>query len=207
MNPYVLTKRRNLLITSLLLFLISYSGIELEHELSIASMKFAIQNTLVVYIMLWGIYTYFLIRFTHCLLDTENKDADEARELSTLLNPPWYKLRLHKDSNSYIGKIWYFLTFLATYVIQLFIFIGKSIFEKSFFDYLFPIIFTSLVGVASFYSPFMENKKGAASKLIGDFWCSAKSKSSNLLVPDYLKAFETFKINCNDESNSIKIEE
>jgi hypothetical protein len=54
MDTYTLTKRRNLLITSLLLFLISYSGIELWHNLSISSIKFSIQNTTVIYMMLWG---------------------------------------------------------------------------------------------------------------------------------------------------------
>ena len=207
MNTYTLTKRRNLLITSLLLFLISYSGIELGHNLSITSMKFTIQNTTVIYIMLWSIYAYFLIRFSHCLLDMENKDADEARELLTFFNPPLHELKSYERFDGYLGKIWRFFTFFATYMLQLVVFMGRSIFGKSFFEYLFPIIFAILVGVASYYSPFMESKKEAANKLVNSFWCSAKNKSYNLLLPDYLKRFETFKVNCTNENDGIGIAE
>jgi len=207
MDAYTLTKRRNLLITSLLLFLISFSGIELGHDLSISSIKFSIKETTVIYMMLWGMYGYFFIRFFHCLIDEENKDANDARDLLSLFSPPLYELTSYNSFGGYMSKIWHFFTFMLRYIEQLVFFTMKSLFGKSFLEYLFPILFALFVGTASYYSPFMESKKEATTKLIDNFWCSTKHKSYDMLLPDYLKRFETFNVDCNNKTNSIGIEE
>jgi len=207
MDTYTLTKRRNLLITSLLLFLISFSGIELGHDLSISSIKFSIKETTVIYMMLWGMYGYFFIRFFHCLIDTDNKDANDARDLLALFNPPLYELKSYDNFGGYMNKVWHFIIFIFQYLAQLIFFAGKSLFEKSFLEYLFPILFALFIGIASYYSPFMESKKEAAAKLIDNFWCGTKHKSYDILLPDYLKRFETFNFDCNNKTNSIGIEE
>ena len=48
----------------------------------------------------------------------------------------------------------------------------------------------------------MKSKKEATTKLIDNFWCGTKHKSYDLLLPDYLKRFETLNVNCNNTSNS-----
>ena len=153
MDTYTLTKRRNLLIISILLFLISFSGIELGHNISISSIKFFIKETTVIYIILWGMYVYFFIRFFHCLIDEENKDANDVRDLLSHFKLPLYELKLYDNFGGYINKIWHIIVFIFRYIEQLILFVGKSLLENLFLNiyflfylhYLLELLHTTLL--------------------------------------------------------------
>ena len=201
MDSYDLTKRRNLLITSIILFLVSFSEMELGNNISLTSgIKITIKDPIVIYIIIWGMYAYFFIRFFQCLIDRENKIANDARELLALFNPPLYELNSYDNFNGYTRKIRRLFIFFFVYIERLIILVIRSLFGKSFFEYLFPIIFALFVGVASCNSPFMKTKKADIYKLISDFWCGTKHTVYDLFLPDYFKNFENFRITCGNNN-------
>jgi len=197
MNTYDLIKRRNLLIISIILFLISFSEVELGNNVSFSfGIKISIKDPIVIYIIIWAMYIYFFIRFFQCLLDEENDNAKHARELVNLVVPPFYVHDSNLTYNTYIRKIRIVFIFIFTYIERLIIFIVRTLFGKSFLEYIFPLLFALFVGISSYYSPFMKTKKEYTHKLISEFWCSAKHKAYERFLPEYLKSFEIFMPSC-----------
>jgi len=151
------------------------------------------------------IFIYFFIRFGHCILDPYNKDADNAKGLFSLFIPPTYELQSisHYD-NGRFSILWRIIVFSTMYIFQLITFSMRSIFEKDFFEYIFPLLFALLIGVFSWNSAFMETKKPEAFKLINNFGCKVKQKSYDLILPASVKKFDFFTTNCNEHSSKIE---
>lgn len=205
MNTYFLTKRRNLLLSSILLFLVSFSGIEFGQNISFPSIKFSIKEPMVMYIILWMIFIYFFIRFGHCIWGPENKDADNAKGLFSLFVPPTYELygTSHYD-NGKLSVLWRIIVFSTVYLSQFIIFFMRSIFEKDFFEYIFPLLFALFIGIFSWNSAFIESKKPETFELINNFGCKVKQQSYDLILPDSVRKLDFFKTNCNEHSSKTE---
>ena len=56
-------QRRNLLLTSIVLFLINFAGIEIPNKLTIATNQYDISDPIIIYMFIWTILFYFLWRY------------------------------------------------------------------------------------------------------------------------------------------------
>ena len=52
-------QRRNLLLTSIVLFLINFAGIEIPDKLIIATNEYKIEDPIIIYMFMWTMLFYF----------------------------------------------------------------------------------------------------------------------------------------------------
>jgi len=201
MDTYILTKRRNLLLTSILLFLISFAGVDIQKDLSMTSLKLHIEDPIMIYMILWGLYFYFLIRFIQVLLDSDDEGASDARGLLSLLNPPWYLLKMDDHAIYTFGRLGRLIEFSVTTIFSFIMLIARSILEKDFFEYIFPILFAIIIGFLSYNSTFMEAKKIDFDKRIYNYTCKMKHQLHDIFIPEKLQNYELFDFNYSTKDN------
>ncbi len=76
MNEGFIRQRRNLMISSIGLFLVSIGGITLDKKISIMGAELQIANSLILYISIWGMYLYFFVRYFQYYLEVDDNLKD-----------------------------------------------------------------------------------------------------------------------------------
>lgn len=149
-------QRRNLLLTSMVVLLVSFAGIEIDNQLILLGTKFKVTDPIIIYMFLWFMLAYFFIRYIQYFLDLslEHKAyAASIEQYNTYASD--YKKRFSDYMRDFIDQ--------SIYLVRLFLsFLLHSIFRKNFSETLFPIIFAVLVTVLSFNTPFVKEKQGKA---------------------------------------------
>lgn len=77
MTEGLLRQRRNLMMTSLVIILLSYGGVSIE-EVGALGTKLVFQNKNSLYFGLWTIYSYFLFRYYQYLLEEPDLGISKA---------------------------------------------------------------------------------------------------------------------------------
>lgn len=144
MDEGIFRQRRNLMIISIVLFLISVGGISIDHEISILGAKLKIENPLVIYIIIWAMYAYFFIRYFQYYYDLDIKfkdywpnDYDDKSQ------------RIVYNTFSLRRFIFNIFLFVIKKFSQLIAFSYRVIAEKNFSDYFFPLVFALFAGWVS----------------------------------------------------------
>lgn len=161
MNEGFIRQRRNLMISSIGLFLVSIGGITLDKKMSLMGAELHIANSLILYISLWGMYIYFFVRYFQYYLEIDDNLKD-------------YWIKDHVDGSNIItnerfslfGGIANLIGYLFHKVLKVLSFLFHVIFKKNFSDYFFPIVFAAFVGWSSYNSSFTNQNKDAAKLFI-----------------------------------------
>ena len=69
-------QRRNLLLTSIVLFLINFAGIEIPNKLTIATNQYDISDPIIIYMFIWTILFYFLWRYMQFFFNLSQNHVD-----------------------------------------------------------------------------------------------------------------------------------
>lgn len=79
-------QRRNLLLTSIVLFLINFAGIEIPNKLVIATTEYKITDPIIIYMFIWLMLFYFLWRY----LQYYNELLSKHKEYNFFIYPTSY---------------------------------------------------------------------------------------------------------------------
>ncbi|MCK9336317.1 MAG: hypothetical protein M0P43_00670 [Arcobacteraceae bacterium] len=169
MNESFIRQRRNLLVTGIILFLISFAGIEIGENIEVFGNKFTIIDPIVIYICVWLMLCYFLVRYIPYFFDLEAEHRDYGLSLY-----PWGGFgKFHIDRPisifTIIALVWTTITFLFQNILGIVSFLFQSIFHKNFTETLFPLLFTLFVILTSYNAPLMEENKALAFSKINKF--------------------------------------
>ena len=146
MDEAFIRQRRNLLVTSLIVFLISYSGIELSNQVIIFGTKFNIQNPLVIYFTIWMMLFYFLLRYIQYFNELNSEDSF------------YYQPFSKNDKESYFTLFFNCIEYIFSNSFLMLRNIKKILLEKDFSERVFPIIFAIIIIIISFNSEFTQKK-------------------------------------------------
>ena len=197
MDEAFIRQRRNLLLTSIIVFLINFAGIEIAEQVTIFSTKFTVNNPIVIYISSWIILFYFLLRYIQYYNELNYDDKDYE-----LYYYPWND---YMSSNS-IKPIAFILTtikYIFENIFRLLAFFWSSIFHKNFTETLFPIVFAIFVILTSFYSPHLQEKKALAIEKTKEFTNIIIDKTYGNVVVLFNRKINTSKEVLNDYSYSL----
>ena len=169
MDESFIRQRRNLLVTGIILFLISFAGIEIDENLAIFGNKFTIIDPIVIYICVWLMLFYFLLRYIPYFFDLEAEHRDYGFSLY-----PWggfgdFHINRPISIFTIITLVWTTIDFILQNILGIVSSIFHSIFHKNFTETLFPILFTLFVILTSYNAPLMEEKKVLAFSKINKF--------------------------------------
>ncbi len=204
MSDGFIRQRRNLLLSSIILFLISYAGITIENNLILFGNKFIIQDPIVIYITIWVMIFYFLIRY----ISYYNELNNDLKEYD-FPNYPWhgnqesYFERKILSIHNFFQLFQLILLFFIHNSIQTINFLLQSISQKNFFETLFPILFAILIILLSYNAPFTIEKKQEAFNKISFFGNSIYEKSIGFVINDINDRIHNYKIDINDYSKDI----
>lgn len=184
MDESFIRQRRNLLITSIIVFLISFAGIKIEEKqtLTLLGTKFYVSEPITIYICIWFMLYYFLWRYWTYFLELDS----EHREYGFSIYP-WGGFReIYYEKYFSIGTIFSVIreTIVFTFhnLIGVLAFLMKSLFHKNFSETLLPLLFAIFVVISSFYSPFIEKKQELAVEKIYAFTDAVYSKTVGYLI-------------------------
>lgn len=192
MNEAFVRQRRNLLISSIIIFLISFAGIELD-KITLLGSEFKISDPIMIYIFLWLMQIYFFLRYIPFYVELDENHKDYG-----FYKYPWggfYEVYFEKNVSikSVIIIIWLTLVFLFQNIIGIFGFLFHTIFYKNFTENIFPILFAIFVFTSSFYAPFTKEKLPLAHDKINQL--------NNVIKEETYGQILTY---CNDEINQYK---
>ncbi len=154
-------QRRNLLLTSIVLFLINFAGIEIPNKLTIATNQYDISDPIIIYMFIWTILFYFLWRYMQFFFNLSQNHVDYGF-LNYSINHQEDDLFFNfKDINVYIFfvMIWRLIKFLINIFSKLFSIAISIIFHKNVTETLLPIVFAIFVIISSYNSTYYKNKE------------------------------------------------
>jgi hypothetical protein len=159
-------QRRNLLLTSIVLFLINFAGIEIPNKLIIATNEYKIADPIIIYMFIWTMLFYFLWRYFQYYneLLIKHKEYDFfIYPISSLHEELYFDF---KNINIFyvILFFWSILKILVVSFSNLISSIILSIFNKNITETLLPFIFAIFVILASIQTPYYKNKEIEISK-------------------------------------------
>jgi len=197
MNEAFIRQRRNLLLTSIIVFLINFAGIEIGEQTTIFGTRFTVNNPIVIYISSWIILFYFLLRYIQYYneLDFDDKDYE-------LYHYPWNDY-LSSNLKKPIALIWTTIKYIFENIVGLFPFFWSSIFRKNFTETFFPILFAIFVILTSFYSPHSQEKKALAIEKTKEFTNIIIDKTYGNIIIFFNKKINILKEILNDYSYSL----
>ena len=179
MDESFIRQRRNLLITSIIVFLISFAGIEIDNNLVLFGTKFKINDPLIIYISIWIMLFYFLLRYFQYYIELD----EEYREY----NFPSYPWKGFRDEHQYniLNIIWLTIVFVFMNIVGTFVFIMNSIIHKNFTETLLPLLFAIFVILISFQTPLVQKKYDEATAKIHVFKEKIYNKTIDKLIFQY----------------------
>ncbi len=161
-------QRRNLLLTSIVLFLINFAGIEIPNKLTIATNQYDISDPIIIYMFIWTILFYFLWRYMQFFFNLSQNHVDYGF-LNYSINHQEDDLFFNfKDINVYIFfvMIWRLIKFLINIFSKLFSIAISIIFHKNVTETLLPIVFAIFVIISSYNSTYYKNNRTRNNKEI-----------------------------------------
>jgi hypothetical protein len=197
MEEAFIRQRRNLLVTSTIVFLINFAGIEIGKQITLFGTKFTINNPIVIYISIWIILFYFLIRYIQYYneLDSDDKDYELSYYSWNSYDPVYF--------NKTISIIWTTIKYIFSNLFGLLPFLWSSIFHKNFTETFFPIAFALFVIITSFYAPHLQNKQNVALGKIKEFTDAISDKTYGQIVIYYNDIINDSKEISNDYYKNI----
>ena len=197
MKEAFIRQRRNLLLTSAIVFLINFAAIEIDKQIIFFGTKLTINNPIVIYISIWIILFYFLIRYIQYYneLDPNDKDYDLSYYPWNNYNPFY--------SNTIISFIWITIKYIVSNILGLLPFLLSSMFRKNFTETFFPIVFALFVIITSFYSPHLQNKQNVAIEKVKEFTSVISDKTYGQIVIYYDDRINDLKEILNDYYKNI----
>jgi hypothetical protein len=159
-------QRRNLLLTSIVLFLINFAGIEIPNKLIIATNEYKIADPIIIYMFIWTMLFYFLWRYFQYYneLLTKHKEYDFfIYPISSLPEELYFDF---KNINLFyvISFFWSIIKILFISFSNFLSSIISSIFNKNITETLLPFIFAISVILSSTQTPYYKNKEVEISK-------------------------------------------
>jgi hypothetical protein len=159
-------QRRNLLLTSIVLFLINFAGIEIPNKLIIATNEYKIKDPIIIYMFIWTMLFYFLWRYFQYYneLLTKHKEYDFfIYPISSLPEELYFDF---KNINLFyvISFFWSIIKILFISFSNFLSSIISSIFNKNITETLLPFIFAISVILSSTQTPYYKNKEVEISK-------------------------------------------
>lgn len=159
-------QRRNLLLTSIVLFLINFAGIEIPDKLIIATNEYKIGDPIIIYMFIWTMLFYFLWRYFQYYneLLTKHKEYNFfIYSISSLPEELYFDL---KNINLFyvISFFWSIIKILFISFSNFLSSIISSIFNKNITETLLPFIFAIFVILSSTQTPYYKNKEIEISK-------------------------------------------
>lgn len=159
-------QRRNLLLTSIVLFLINFAGIEIPNKLIIATNEYKIADPIIIYMFIWTMLFYFLWRYFQYYneLLTKHKEYNFfIYPISSLHEELYFDF---KNINIFyvISFFWSIIKILVVSFSNFISSIISSIFNKNITETLLPFIFAIFVILASIQTPYYKNKEVEISK-------------------------------------------
>lgn len=151
MDESFVRQRRNLLLISIAVFLISYAGIEISNEVVLLGVKFEIKNPIVIYITIWIMFFYFFIRYIQYFIDLDSEDKDYD-----FPSHAWGSSSEYTSCN-FRGRLSITLIFIKENIIGLLSFIISTIINKKISETLLPIIFSAIIMYISLQSEFTKS--------------------------------------------------
>ncbi|MDN5107399.1 hypothetical protein PJV93_08505 [Aliarcobacter butzleri] len=197
-------QRRNLLLTSIVLFLINFAGIEIPNKLVIATTEYKIADPIIIYMFIWLMLFYFLWRY----FQYYNELLEKHKEYNFFIYPISYlPEELYfgfKNINLFyvISFFWSIIRILLVSFSNFLSSIISSIFNKNITETLLPFILAGVVILSSFQSSYYKNKEPEILKklkLVENKIWNEPILEMKLKVNDY------FNINIFDIKNSQEI--
>jgi hypothetical protein len=181
-NTQFFKQRRNLLIISLVLFIISFAEINFQN-LSFGGAKVQIGNPIVIYILIYIVFIYMFIRYIHYYGELDYWST-KYYDYTT-----WEMAKKQPSS---------FFSYLFSNIWAIFIFILNIIFKKDFIENFFPILLAIFVAITSYYSPFIQNQKNNIYSEISNF---ANVIQTNIQKDIPIKLFD---VNDTDDNKNLE---
>ncbi|MFA7091248.1 MAG: hypothetical protein WC149_05325 [Arcobacteraceae bacterium] len=169
MSDSFLRQRRNLMVMSIIVFVMSFGAIELDKHASIIGIQFIITNPLIIYITIFFMYIYFFIRYIQYYFELEPEYKDYR---FYLMRWGGYTEHIFYGNKFIIClKVFYYtFIFIIENLLSLTNFIFHSLVRKDFSETFFPIVLAVLVSILSWNSEFIKSKKENTSKVFLEFY-------------------------------------
>ena len=154
-------QRRNLLLTSIVLFLINFAGIEIPDKLIIATNEYKIADPIIIYMFIWIMLFYFLWRY----LQYYNELLLKYKQYDFFIYPTHYlseELYFDLKNINLLQVIAFLLTITKILLISSFNFMSSiisNILNKNVTETLLPFVVAGLVIFSSFQSSYYKNKE------------------------------------------------
>ncbi|WP_324172516.1 hypothetical protein [Sulfurimonas sp.] len=137
-------QRRNLMIISIIILLISLSGISINENMRIMGVPFSIKNPSMVYLFILSMYFYFFWRYlTHYF--------EEAVSIGFF--------EIFSDEQVFVKDVKETILNVMSIIVQISFFVLKSFTFPKFSTYIFPILFAIFAFIIAYNSPFANSKK------------------------------------------------
>jgi len=141
-------QRRNLMIISIIILLISLSGISINENMRIGGVSFSIKNPSMVYLLILSMYFYFFWRY----LTYYFEEAVSVGFFEIFRYEYWIVTGIKKTILNVIMAIF-------SIIVGLFSFALQSLTFSKFSTYVFPILFAIFALIIAYSSPFANSKK------------------------------------------------
>ena len=189
---------------SIAIFIISFAGIDLGQELKFFGFEISINNSIVLYISIWIMLIYFLIRYISYFsdLDPKFKDYSFPNYPFNGYHEKYYEKKLFSLNNIFKFSV-SLAVFLTHFLIDSLLFILFIVFKKNFLETLFPIIFAFFVILTSYNSPFVNSKKEDAFNTIRLFNSAIYDRTIREVILMFDKELFEYKMIINEHSNSL----
>ena len=154
-------QRRNLLLTSIVLFLINFAGIEIPNKLVIATTEYKITDPIIIYMFIWIMLFYFLWRY----LQYYNELLSKHKEYNFFIYPTSYlreELYIDFKNINLFYIISFFWSITRILIISSYNFVSSviyNIFNKNITETLLPFVLAGVVILSSFQSSYYKNKE------------------------------------------------
>lgn len=159
-------QRRNLLLTSIVLFLINFAGIEIPDKLIIATNEYKIEDPIIIYMFMWTMLFYFLWRYFQYYNELLTKHKEYNFFIYPISSLPEELYFDFKNINLFyvISFFWSIIKILLISFSNFLSSIISSIFNKNITETLLPFIFAIFVIFSSTQTPYYKNKEIEISK-------------------------------------------
>lgn len=159
-------QRRNLLLTSIVLFLINFAGIEIPDKLIIATNEYKIEDPIIIYMFMWTMLFYFLWRYFQYYNELLTKHKEYNFFIYPISSLPEELYFDFKNINLFyvISFFWSIIRILFISFSNFLSSIISSIFNKNITETLLPFIFAIFVIFSSTQTPYYKNKEIEISK-------------------------------------------
>ncbi|MGE4444787.1 MAG: hypothetical protein AB7E37_07465 [Candidatus Altimarinota bacterium] len=159
-------QRRNLLLTSIVLFLINFAGIEIPDKLIIATNEYKIEDPIIIYMFMWTMLFYFLWRYFQYYNELLTKHKEYNFFIYPISSLPEELYFDFKNINLFyvISFFWSIIKILFISFSNFLSSIISSIFNKNITETLLPFIFAIFVIFSSTQTPYYKNKEIEISK-------------------------------------------